>query len=1097
MARQNIEIGINIDANSGKKSLSDLSNAFKNMSKSMEQTFKKNYFDATHKKVSKQYDELLEKQKELEKYSKKESLRNSKGELDKDNPYFNTEKGKKALNDIVALERQKLELEQKYNETLSIQKQLSGETFKAQKQNLNKELKKVLSQEARNYTLQKKALDSGDETKSIVYAERAHEYAIRELKIRQEIKAVEKARKDSEREAYELQIKEAQDRYDKESAAYEIAKKRREEYEKSKKFVAGSARDLSTEESERLAERRYLEARENLNKKKSDYKSELGLKTTKAQENLDKVKNKIELIEKKITDANQKEGLKIGKDLEKEAPKLNAFGTFIQFFTDGIKKSVSKVLTLKVAVKSLGKVISGVTKIVKAVTKQLITLGGVTKKLGKSFRSISHVLKYMLLRMAFRQVIKNAKSNFDSLIQISDELRESFNKLYNSIIKVGNAFISAFGPAIQALSPIVANLFNAMSNLLDIMAQFNTVLFLNGDYYYRAKDTALDYAETIEKGGKAAKKSLAPFDKINKLDTDKGGGASSSDDSLSPEDKFERVAVDDIIKNFVERFKNALFTGEGTELGYSIGGWLTEQFKKGLELTDVNAAGVKLAPKIRGLVTIINGIMASTDWSMLGGTIANMLNTALYSGLLILRTFDFSQAGVALGQVIMGVFDNFDWETFGLTAATFVNKIINYVFSLFTTIEWGSIGFDFSDTVNSFLYSLNMSKIGQTVSEVLNSILNLFITFLGNLDWVALGYQIEEFLASIDWLGILTRLFVVISEILAGLSYVLVVGLTKMIADIILWLFDVAKGFFDVGVSFVNWIMEGLSLLFDLILSPFEKAYDAVVSYFGTGDTSKLKELGTNMVDGLIDGFKNLKEKLLEPFKKAYNGVLEFFDVHSPSKLLKKLGGFLMQGFNNGMDEEGADMSPMTSVYGDMEGETVTMTDNMLITWNTFTESLTELWNGIHNLIVAEVNFGVTALNKMIDAMEIGMNGAIRSMNRAIRAYNAAAEETGGRRLSTLSTVALSKIPIPKLATGAVIPPNSEFLAILGDQKHGTNIEAPLETIMEALDRVLDKRGNNSNQPIIIELDDRELGRAIGDIQNRENRRIGSKLVYN
>ena len=33
---------------------------------------------------------------------------------------------------------------------------------------------------------------------------------------------------------------------------------------------------------------------------------------------------------------------------------------------------------------------------------------------------------------------------------------------------------------------------------------------------------------------------------------------------------------------------------------------------------------------------------------------------------------------------------------------------------------------------------------------------------------------------------------------------------------------------------------------------------------------------------------------------------------------------------------------------------------------------------------------------------------------------------------------------LPRLAKGAVIPPRQEFAAILGDQKHGTNIEAPL-----------------------------------------------------
>lgn|GEM_PF-5368188 len=46
--------------------------------------------------------------------------------------------------------------------------------------------------------------------------------------------------------------------------------------------------------------------------------------------------------------------------------------------------------------------------------------------------------------------------------------------------------------------------------------------------------------------------------------------------------------------------------------------------------------------------------------------------------------------------------------------------------------------------------------------------------------------------------------------------------------------------------------------------------------------------------------------------------------------------------------------------------------------------------------------------------------------------------------------VANLQIPIPELASGAVIPPNAPFLAMLGDQRHGTNIEAPLATIQEA-----------------------------------------------
>lgn len=48
---------------------------------------------------------------------------------------------------------------------------------------------------------------------------------------------------------------------------------------------------------------------------------------------------------------------------------------------------------------------------------------------------------------------------------------------------------------------------------------------------------------------------------------------------------------------------------------------------------------------------------------------------------------------------------------------------------------------------------------------------------------------------------------------------------------------------------------------------------------------------------------------------------------------------------------------------------------------------------------------------------------------------------------------------IPYLAQGAVIPANHEFLAVLGDQSSGTNVEAPLETIKEALAEVMTAYG--------------------------------------
>ena len=49
----------------------------------------------------------------------------------------------------------------------------------------------------------------------------------------------------------------------------------------------------------------------------------------------------------------------------------------------------------------------------------------------------------------------------------------------------------------------------------------------------------------------------------------------------------------------------------------------------------------------------------------------------------------------------------------------------------------------------------------------------------------------------------------------------------------------------------------------------------------------------------------------------------------------------------------------------------------------------------------------------------------------------------------SLQVPPVSSVDLPRLASGAVIPPNREFLAVLGDQRQGMNIEAPAEMIRQ------------------------------------------------
>lgn len=70
---------------------------------------------------------------------------------------------------------------------------------------------------------------------------------------------------------------------------------------------------------------------------------------------------------------------------------------------------------------------------------------------------------------------------------------------------------------------------------------------------------------------------------------------------------------------------------------------------------------------------------------------------------------------------------------------------------------------------------------------------------------------------------------------------------------------------------------------------------------------------------------------------------------------------------------------------------------------------------------------------------------------------------------------------IPKLAKGAVIPANREFLAVLGDQTRGTNIETPLETMIQAFEAALSNGGYGATADVhfTVELDGDVLYKAV------------------
>lgn len=145
---------------------------------------------------------------------------------------------------------------------------------------------------------------------------------------------------------------------------------------------------------------------------------------------------------------------------------------------------------------------------------------------------------------------------------------------------------------------------------------------------------------------------------------------------------------------------------------------------------------------------------------------------------------------------------------------------------------------------------------------------------------------------------------------------------------------------------------------------------------------------------------------------------------------------------------------------------------------NSILSIISGIWRGIYNVARSYINFILSAIQGMVNGIIGGFNSMIRALNHLHFSIPDWVPGLGGKSLGfNLSTI--SRVSLPRLATGAVLPANQPFLSVVGDQKHGTNIEAPLDTIKQALKETLQGMNMTDNSPIVIEIDGKEVFRAI------------------
>lgn len=175
----------------------------------------------------------------------------------------------------------------------------------------------------------------------------------------------------------------------------------------------------------------------------------------------------------------------------------------------------------------------------------------------------------------------------------------------------------------------------------------------------------------------------------------------------------------------------------------------------------------------------------------------------------------------------------------------------------------------------------------------------------------------------------------------------------------------------------------------------------------------------------------------------------------------------------------------LTSVFkGDWEGAWNAIKQIFFGVFDSLLKKAADVLNGIKE----RVGNVVQGVKDLVGGLG-DLGGAIA--NKVSSAWNAV---TSGSPAQQSMEAPLASLPVPALARGAVIPPNHRFLAMLGDQTNGTNVEAPLETIQEALAEVLAAQGG---QDITIRFagDLAQLVRLLNPYIDKENNRRGARLV--
>ena len=627
----------------------------------------------------------------------------------------------------------------------------------------------------------------------------------------------------------------------------------------------------------------------------------------------------------------------------------------------------------------------------------------------------------------------------------------SSTSLRQALGNLQGAAATAAAPLIQVLAPALTTLANAAATVFAYLAKL--VAFLTGKTVSSAKAAAKGLSGT-SKAAKEAAQSLAGFDEIERLDKKDSSSGGSGASSITPNYNFDAKSP------FLDSVLAAIEAGEWNQVGQLIAQKLNETLAA-IPWPDIQDKAQTWAANI---ADTLNGFIARLDWRLVGSTLAQGLNTALIFADTLVQSIHWDTLGNGIGNGMNQCVEELDWEALGRVMIAKWKIIFETLHGFIQTFDFSALGDAFARATMAAINNIDWPQAAADLVSGAAGLLEALAHWIDGLDWQQIGGTIADCITNIDYAELAQAILDLLSAAVTGLAD----GLSALVGDFI----------------------QGVKQWFDDV-----QTQAAVAGY---GD-----DVAQYLFDGFIDGLEALwngigqwiYDHIFTPFK---NGICEAFGIHSPSTEAKSWGSYISQGLLDGLASKWEDI---TGWLRDLKQNFVDAWDNIRAktteTFNSLGQTISDIWNGISSTIKTAVNGIIGFINRMVSAVVTGINAVINALNGL--SFDLPDIFGGGHVGFNISTLTAPQIPY--LAQGAVIPANREFLAVLGDQSHGTNVEAPLDTIKQAVAEVMEdlQAGQMAGFEAVvsvlreilsavcgIELTDEDVGRAVQRWQRKQ-----------